>query len=153
MPELLVLLLAACGTTLATGLGAVPVFVLGAAGEKLVPALLGLAAGVMSVAAVLGLLLPAAEGGSTVELLAGCAIGVAFLVVLGRHIDSEAGFMSRSGKSARTSGLLFLVLFVHSPRDLRAGPPSPPNARDSASGWASESGESEDRDDACNGVW
>ncbi|MGN6664705.1 MAG: ZIP family metal transporter [Solirubrobacterales bacterium] len=114
MPEILVLLLAACGTTLATGLGAVPVFILGAAGEKLVPALLGLAAGVMSVAAVLGLLLPAAEEGSTVELLAGCAIGVAFLVVLGRHIDSEAGFMGRSGKSARTSGLVFLVLLVHS---------------------------------------
>jgi zinc transporter, ZIP family len=114
MPELLVLILAACGTTLATGLGAVPVFLLGAAGDRLVPALLGLAAGVMSVAAVLGLLVPAAEEGSAIELVAGGAIGVAFLVFVGRRVDAEAGFMGRSGASARTSGLVFLVLLVHS---------------------------------------
>lgn len=33
MPEVVILLLAACGTALATGLGAIPVFVLGTAGE------------------------------------------------------------------------------------------------------------------------
>lgn len=114
MPELLVLILAACGTTLATGLGAVPVFMLGAAAEELAPALLGLAAGVMSVAAVLGLLVPAADEGSAVELLAGCAVGVAFLVFVSRRFDTDAGFMGRGGPSARTSGLVFLVLFVHS---------------------------------------
>ncbi|MGN6254991.1 MAG: ZIP family metal transporter [Solirubrobacterales bacterium] len=114
MPELLVLILAACGTALATGLGAVPVFMLGAAAKGLTPLLLGLAAGVMSVAAVLGLLVPAAEEGSVVELMAGCAVGVAFLAFVGRRFDSDAQFMGRGGASARTSGLVFLVLFVHS---------------------------------------
>jgi ZIP family zinc transporter len=114
MPDLLVLILAASGTTLATGLGAVPVFMLGPAAKSLTPFLLGLAAGVMSVAAVLGLLVPAAEEGSVAELVAGCAIGVAFLVFASRRFDAEAGFMGRRGESARTSGLVFLVLFVHS---------------------------------------
>lgn len=114
MPELLVLTLAACGTALATGLGAVPVFMLGTGGGRLAPALLGLAAGVMSVAAVLGLLVPAAEEGSVAELVAGGAIGVAFLALVGRRFDAEAGFMGRGGPSARTSGLVFLVLLVHS---------------------------------------
>jgi zinc transporter, ZIP family len=114
MPQLLVLILAACGTTLATGLGAVPVFMLGASAERLTPLLLGLAAGVMAVAAVLGLLVPAAEEGTAGELLVGCALGVGFLALVGRRFGSQARFMGRGGPSARTSGLVFLVLFVHS---------------------------------------
>jgi ZIP family zinc transporter len=123
MPELLILFLAACGTTLATGLGAVPVFMLGsAAAERLAPLLLGLAGGVMAVAAVLGLLVPAAQEGSALDLVAGGAIGVAFLVLVGRRFDQQTRFMGREGASARTSGLVFLVLFVHSfPEGLAIG--------------------------------
>jgi ZIP family zinc transporter len=123
MPELLVLILAAGATTLATGLGAVPVFMLGsAAATRLTPLLLGLAGGVMSVATVLGLLVPAAEEGSAADLVAGCAIGVAFLVFASRRFDPDAGFMGRRGESARTSGLVFLVLLVHSlPEGLAIG--------------------------------
>src|SRR4051794_15244916 len=114
MPQLLVLVLAACGTTLATGLGAVPVFMLGASAQRLTPLLLGLAAGVMGVAAVLGLLVPAAEEGTVAELLVGGAVGVGFLVLVGRRFGSQTRFMGRGGASARTSALVFLVLFVHS---------------------------------------
>jgi ZIP family zinc transporter len=112
--DLLVLVLAASGTALATGLGAVPVFMLGAAGDRFAPALLGFAAGVMTVAAVLGLLVPAAEEGSALELIAGCAVGIAFLALVSRRFDPESEFMGRSGPGARTSGLVFLVLLVHS---------------------------------------
>jgi hypothetical protein len=45
MPQVVVLLLAACGTTLATGLGAIPVFFLGHRAAQLTPLLLGFAAG------------------------------------------------------------------------------------------------------------
>jgi hypothetical protein len=44
MPEVVILLLAACGTALATGLGAVPVFLLGTRAAALAPALLGFSA-------------------------------------------------------------------------------------------------------------
>lgn len=123
MREALVLVLAACGTAFATGLGAVPVFMLGSASaRRLAPLLLGLAAGVMAVAAVLGLLVPAAEEGSALELVAGFALGLAFLVFAGRRFDHRAEFMGRGGADARTSALVFLVLFVHSfPEGLAIG--------------------------------
>ena len=58
---MLVLLLAATGTALATGLGAIPVFLLGARADALRPALWGLAGGVMAVASIVGLLKPALD--------------------------------------------------------------------------------------------
>jgi zinc transporter, ZIP family len=112
--EVVVLFLAACGTALATGLGAVPVFLLGRRAARLAPILLGFAAGVMGVAAVAGLLIPATQEGSTAEVAGGLALGVGFLVLVRRRLRPEAGFMGRSGPGTRTSALVFLVLFVHS---------------------------------------
>jgi zinc transporter, ZIP family len=121
MPELL-LLLAACATTLATGLGAIPVFLLGSRAKGLTPLLLGFAAGVMGVAAVVGLLIPASEEGSAAEVLAGLAVGIGFLLVVRRSFGPDHGFMGRTGPGARTSALVFLVLFVHSlPEGLAVG--------------------------------
>ncbi len=114
MPDLLVLLLAACATTFATGIGAVPVFLLGSRAKALAPFLLGLSTGVMGVAAIAGLLIPAGEEGTAAEVAAGLAVGVVFLLVAERRLKPEAGFMGRSGTSAHTSALVFLVLFVHS---------------------------------------
>ena len=114
MPEAVILLLAACGTALATGLGAVPVFLLGSRAAALAPTLLGFAAGVMGVAAIAGLLIPASEEGSTAEVVAGLAVGVAFLAFARWRFSPDAGFMGRTGPGARTSALVFLVLFVHS---------------------------------------
>lgn len=122
MPELLALLLAACATALATGLGAVPVWLLGQRAAALTPFLLGVAAGVMGVASVVGLLIPAADEGSGWELAAGLAAGAAMLVLARRHLDHESAFMGRSGPGARTSALVFVVLFVHSlPEGLAVG--------------------------------
>lgn len=45
MPEVLALLLAASATTLATGLGAIPVFLFGSRTERMAPVLIGFAAG------------------------------------------------------------------------------------------------------------
>jgi ZIP family zinc transporter len=114
MSEVVILLLAACGTALATGFGAVPVFLLGARAAALAPALLGFAAGVMAVAAVAGLLIPATQEGSTAEVVGGLAIGIGFLAVVRWRVHPEASFMGRSGPGTRTSALVFLVLFVHS---------------------------------------
>lgn len=108
---MLELLLAASLTALATGIGAVPVIVLGRRAEALKPALLGLAGGVMAVAAVTGLLLPAWDEGEPVEVLGGLVVGVIFLLgarsVFG-HIRPAAT------RASRTSALIFFVLLVHS---------------------------------------
>jgi ZIP family zinc transporter len=114
MPDVVVLFLAACGTALATGLGAVPVFFLGTRTAQLTPALLGFAVGVMGVAAVAGLLVPAFEEGSAASVAAGLLVGALLLVLARRHLDPDVHFLGRSGPGARTSALVFLVLFVHS---------------------------------------
>lgn len=122
MPEVLILLLAASGTALATGLGAVPVFLLGERARALTPLLIGFAAGVMAVAAVAGLLIPAAEEGSALELAAGLAVGVGFLAIVRSRFHPDHGFMGRTGPGTRTSALVFLVLLVHSlPEGLAIG--------------------------------
>jgi ZIP family zinc transporter len=122
MPDLLVLFLAACGTALATGLGAIPVWFLGTRAAALTPFLLGLAAGVMGVASIAGLLIPAAEEGSALDLVAGLALGGLLLGVARSRLDHESVFMGRSGPGARTSALVFAVLFVHSlPEGLAVG--------------------------------
>ena len=114
MPEVVVLLLAACGTTLATGLGAIPVFFLGHRAAQLTPLLLGFAAGVMGVASIAGLLIPAAEEGSTLAVVSGLAAGAGLLGIARSRLDPHTTFMGRSGPGASTSALVFLVLFVHS---------------------------------------
>ena len=122
MPDLFVLFLAASATALATGLGAIPVWLLGSRAVALTPVLLGVAAGVMGVASVVGLLLPAADEGAFWELAAGLAVGGILLGVARRRLDHEAVFMGRSGPGARTSALVFAVLFVHSlPEGLAVG--------------------------------
>lgn len=122
--DLLVLFLAASGTALATGLGAIPVFLLGARAKALQPALVGMAAGLMAVASVVGLLIPAVnEGGTTWEIVAGIAAGVAFLLVARHVIERRKPKPGEfSGRDIRRSFLVLLVLFVHSlPEGLAIG--------------------------------
>jgi zinc transporter, ZIP family len=122
MPDLLVLTLAACGTALATGIGAIPVFYLGDRAAQLTPPLLGFAAGVMGVASVAGLLLPATEEGSTTTVITGLLLGAGLLALARRRLKPDHPFMGRSGPGARTSALVFAVLFVHSlPEGLAVG--------------------------------
>lgn len=121
--DLIVLLLAASATTLATGLGAIPVFFLGRRAATLRPLLLGLTVGLMTVAAVVGLLRPAVQEGSPRSvvggLLAGLALLVAAVVALERR-GSRVAALERPG--ARLSLLVFAVLFVHSlPEGLAIG--------------------------------
>jgi zinc transporter, ZIP family len=112
---MLELILAATGTALATGIGAIPVFMLGQRAEILRPALLGLAAGVMAVASISGLLLPGLDDGSALEVGGGLAAGVGFLVGARRMLGHRpALFGGRDSASRRLSVLVFAVLFVHS---------------------------------------
>ena len=114
MPDVVVLVLAASATALATGIGAIPVFYLGDRAAQLTPFLLGFAAGVMGVAVDRRAADPGDRRriGSTV--LAGLAVGAACSSSPAVRFSPDTGFMGRSGPGARTSALVFLVLFVHS---------------------------------------
>jgi zinc transporter, ZIP family len=114
MPDGVVLLLAASGTALATGFGVVPVFFLGDRAARLTPLLLGFAAGVMGVTSIAGLLIPAADEGSALAVVGGFVVGVGLVAFARRRLNPQTTFMGRSGSGARTSALVFLVLFVHS---------------------------------------
>ena len=112
---MLILLLAATATALATGLGAIPVFWLGGRASAWQPALYGLAAGTMAVASVVGLLKPGFDHGPAAAVIAGTLAGVAFLVVtrlIAGH--SDAPVAGHSGPGVRLSLVVFLVLLVHS---------------------------------------
>lgn len=108
------LVLAATATAFATGLGAIPVAILGARAEALRPALLGLAAGVMTVASLVGLLAPALDDGSPGEVALGVALGVAFLAAARLGLARHERARPLRSRSLRTSLLVFTVLLVHS---------------------------------------
>jgi ZIP family zinc transporter len=114
--DLLILFAAGTATALATGLGALPVFLLGARAEVLRPALWGLAAGLMAVASVVGLLMPALDEGGTGAVVGGGVAGVAFFAVAERllHGREDLHIGQISGAGVRQSILVFAVLFVHS---------------------------------------
>src|SRR6266508_1163540 len=113
--DVLILLLAAVATALATGLGAVPVFLLGARAAVVRPALWGLTVGLMTVASFVGLLEPALDEGEPAAVAAGIVVGVLFLL-LARTVlhgrDVHVGALR--GARVRLSVLVFFVLFVHS---------------------------------------
>ncbi|MEZ5155219.1 MAG: ZIP family metal transporter [Solirubrobacterales bacterium] len=109
---MLELVLVATATTFATGLGVIPVAVLGERAEELRGGLLGVAAGVMAVAAVVGLLLPALDEGSGGEVALGLVAGIGFLLAA-RHFIEEAP-PTAIADGDRLWILVFLVLLVHS---------------------------------------
>jgi len=109
---MLELVLVATATTFATGLGVIPVALLGERAADLRAGLLGVAAGVMAVAAIAGLLAPALDEGSTADVAVGLALGIAFLLVARYLIDEAPPGAIADGN--RTWILVFLVLLVHS---------------------------------------
>jgi ZIP family zinc transporter len=120
---MLILLIAATGTALATGLGAIPVFFLGARAAVLQPLLLGIAAGAMTVASIAGLILPGLDEGSAASVGAGVAAGALFLAGVRRALEARQRHVERAMSAGlRTSLLVFVVLLVHSlPEGLAIG--------------------------------
>ena len=112
---MLVLLLAATGTAVATGLGAIPVFFLRERAAELQPFLLGIAAGVMGVASIVGLLLPGLDEGSPSSVFGGLAVGIAFLLTARAALQRREHHVAEARRAGmRTALLVFIVLFVHS---------------------------------------
>jgi ZIP family zinc transporter len=110
-----VLALAGTATAFATGLGSIPVLLLGEQAERLRPFLWGATVGLMGVASVVGLLLPALDEDGGVTVAAGLAVGVLFLLVSRRLLsgrDVRVGELRGAG--VRRSLLVFGVLTVHS---------------------------------------
>ena len=113
--ELALLVLAASATAVATGLGAIPVFLLGPRAVALRPALWGVTVGLMGVASIVGLLMPATDEGSLTAVAAGLTLGVAFLLVSRRFLrDRDVHIGRLGGARVRRSVLVFSVLLVHS---------------------------------------
>jgi ZIP family zinc transporter len=112
--DITILAAAGMATALATGLGAVPVFLLGGRVAAWRPAMWGLAAGVMAVASIVGLLQPALEDGDTRAVAGGLLVGVAFLAVVRVLTDRHEQAVGRTDGRLTTVIVVFVVLLVHS---------------------------------------
>ena len=125
MTDILILFLIGWATAFATGLGAIPVFLLEQRAADYSAALTGFAAGLMGVASVRGLLIPAFDDGGTGVVLASFLVGVVFLLGTRealRRRDAHVSVEDARGESSRRSLLVVLVLFVHSlPEGLAIG--------------------------------
>jgi zinc transporter, ZIP family len=119
--DLIVVILAGAATALATGLGAVPVSLLGARAETLRP-LLSAAAALVMIVASLTLLGPAIDDGSPLAVAAGLGAGAAFVLEARRRLAHRGRFAGVQRAAARRSLLVFGVLFAHSlPEGLAIG--------------------------------
>lgn len=108
-------LLAGALTMFATGVGVVPVYLLGGRTQYWRPYLVGLAAGAMGVAAVIGLIAPGLDLGSPAEVFGGAAAGVLLFAALRLLLRShEKDVTSVRGADLSRAALIFAVLFVHS---------------------------------------
>ena len=113
--DVAVLALAGAATALATGIGAVPVFLLGERAGQLRPFLWGTTVGLMGVASVVGLLLPALDEDGGVIVGAGLMLGVLFLLGSRRLLAGRDVHVGKlRGAGVRRSLLVFGVLLVHS---------------------------------------
>jgi len=117
------LVLVSSATAFATGLGALPVFLMGSKAEVLRPILLGSAIGAMTVASLVGLLEPALEQGGRGEVVIGLVAGALLLVAARRLLDKrDLRVGELRGSGVRLSVLVFGVLLVHSlPEGLAIG--------------------------------
>ena len=122
MNDALLLTAIATGTALATGIGALPVIALGEQRARAAQGVLsGFAAGVMAVAAIVGLLMPAADQGGALAVIAATAAGALALIALRRGLGRSARVHGRSEEGTR-SLLVVGVLFAHSlPEGLAIG--------------------------------
>ena len=125
MTDILILFLVGWATAFATGLGAIPVFLLEERAAAWSAGLTGFAAGLMAFASVRGLLMPAFQDGAAGVVLASFLVGVVFLLGTRealRRRDARVSVDRALGDSARRSLLVVLVLFVHSlPEGLAIG--------------------------------
>ena len=115
--DVVTLALAGSATALATGLGAVPVFMLGERAERPAARFSGAPpVGLMTVASIVGLLLPALGRGRLRAVAAGLAIGVAFLLCSRRLLRAtrRPRRASSTAPAVRRALLVFGVLLVHS---------------------------------------
>jgi ZIP family zinc transporter len=128
LPPIAQAALAATGTWLVTGLGALPVFWFRSAPRRLLDILMGFAGGVMTAAACWSLLIPALALGGIGPAAAGVGAGVALIYTLDQvlpHLHSEFPDEARpEGPPVawRRSALLFAAITLHNfPEGLAVG--------------------------------
>lgn len=113
--NVILLFIAGTGTALASGLGAIPVFLLGDRIDAWRPALWGFAAGLMAVVSIEGLLRPALRSGGVDQIALGLLVGVVFVLVTRWLIHGhDVKVQGLREADVRRSALVFAALFVHS---------------------------------------
>lgn len=116
MNEWLAVFLAGAATMLATGLGVIPVYLLGARAQYWRAVLVGIAVGAMFVAAFVGLLRPGLQVGSVAQVYGGALVGAMMFFAVREALRRRDGddVTHLRGADIRRAVLIFSVLFAHS---------------------------------------
>jgi len=113
--NLLLVFVAGLITALATGLGAIPFFLVSEIGDRWNVALWGLASGIMVSASVFGLILEGLAQGTLAQIVPGLAVGVLLVVVSHRIISgAEVDPGEYADADFRKLILILGILTVHS---------------------------------------
>ena len=113
--NLLLVFVAGLITALATGLGAVPFFLVSEIGDRWNVALWGLASGIMVSASVFGLILEGLAQGTLAQIVPGLAVGVLLVIVSHRIISgAEVDPGQYADADFRKLVLILGILTVHS---------------------------------------
>lgn len=115
LSNLLLVFVAGLITALATGLGAVPFFLVSEIGDRWNVALWGLAGGIMVSASVFGLILEGLAQGTMLQIIPGLAVGVLLVVVSHRLIaGAEVDPGAYAEADFKKLVLILGILTVHS---------------------------------------
>ena len=113
--NLLLVFVAGLITALATGLGAIPFFLVSEIGDRWNVALWGLASGIMVSASVFGLILEGLAQGTLAQIVPGLAVGVLLVIVSHRIISgAEVDPGEYADADFRKLILILGILTVHS---------------------------------------
>jgi ZIP family zinc transporter len=110
----LAVFLAGAATMFATGLGVIPVYLLGARAQYWRAVLVGVAVGAMLVAAVVGLLRPGLGLGSPTQVYGGALVGGLMFFAVRAALHRDGRVTDLRGADLRRAALIFAVLFAHS---------------------------------------
>ncbi len=97
---------------LSTGIGAIPVLLMGNVKQEVLDMLMGFSAGIMLSASFFSLLMPAIEMGGIAPVIVGFSLGGAIFNVADKSIPHFHGFIGYEGPSSKIGKIWLMIIAI-----------------------------------------